>query len=859
MPATNHSCSSLGISTPKAPTAAEVEDGEVDDAKAAANATSIKPAPVETTTESKSLSAPVAASEPRKSDILLKREQHLREKEARAAATSSSITGRAETSRNATPSLLPERSNNLPKRPDAPIPPHRAPHQPPRHGDRRDGRDVNSRDSRLPDPVRLDRPGERSREYAGNDRRDPGSRDFARPADREPVPPRDRVRPDPPPRWTPDSARENAERAANNRGDNSGRLSRETNMPPLRTSAASSDRGPPVNQERLPLVNMERQEFINPERAALISGEKGSSRSDSPRRARDDPRDRPSSRPQSPRRYGSERDLPDPRRDDRTSRNGHNDVHTALRRVEDSQPPAGPRSERSTDRAGDWPSSDRSRDASAFQPTQLPRPPVDPDHGRLNSSARPPLDPNFGRLNVAPAQDIPSGPRGRDSRGNRMPNAPQPRRDGRVPTEAPRATTPEKQVPTGPSSTRQPRRTASGQLDQLTNPAVSTPNTPVTAPPAPPIHPDRLKHLGPQAVQPPTPTIHPDRLKALSETAPAPPAHQPTSHSKPSMPPVTTGGPPSGPKGSQSSPISSGPNGLSAPTGPSSAVERTRGGRRQLAGINTMLQQAQNGPDRMNFRGRGAARMNSGMHPETPNSAPSTPVVPPPPPPPPGRPEPSRDLINPERADLIIGSATPGDERERDRNAGRRSGRHSRRSSRSPPASDRTPDLKRSAREEDRSRDSKRSRRELPEDERLSRSEHRDRRGGERDSERERHQGKELREPMREQARDLMAGRDIGRDRERERDRDRDSTRRDGREREGGRESHETSWAGGNERGGDRAGDRGSGGRRGDSMRGDPRVEDRRDGRGARDEATRKRRSDDDSMIDRGHEKRPRR
>ena len=799
-------------------------------------------------------------AEPRKSDVLARREQHLRDKEAKAAATSASVTGRSESSRNVTPSTLPERSSNLPSRPDAPIPSHRMleRHQPPRHGDRRDGRDGrdsrdarDSRDPRLPDSNRLERPGERSREFPGSDRRDPGLRDFSRASDREPPPARERARPDPPPRWTADSARENAERAANNaRGETAGRLSRDANMPPPRSSAASSDRGPQVNSER--------QELINPERAALISGGKEPSRSDSPRRARDDPRDRPSSRPQSPRRHVSDRDLPESRRDDRASRNGHTDAHTPSRRGEESQPPAGPRSERPTDRASDRISSDRPRDASAFQPTQPPSRQVDPDHGRLNSSTRQALDPNYGRLNAAPVPDIPSGPRGRDSRGNRMPNAPPPRRDGRLPAEAPRPPTPEKQVPTGPSSTRQPRRSASGQFDQLSNAIGSTPNTPATASPAAGIHPDRLKHLGPQATQspqpsqPPTPTasagIHPDRLKALNETATAPSAHQPSNgRPRPPMPSVVTGGPPSGPKGSQSSPISSGPNGLSAPTGPASTVERARGGRRQLAGINTTLQQAgqQNGPDRMNVRGRGATRMSSGVQPETPISAPPTPVVPPPPPPPPGRPDLARDLINPGRTDLITGGGAPsGDERERDRTGGRRerSGRHSRRSSRSPPASDRTRDAKRGPPEEDRIRgDPKRG---PPEDERPARGEHRDRRGGERELERDRHQG---REPSREQGRDLMAGREGGRDRERERDRE--SVRRDGRDREGGRDAHDAGWAGGNERGG--------GGRRSD-VRGDPRGEDRRDGRGSRDDASRKRRSDGEGM-DRGHEKRPRR
>ncbi|KAG0646735.1 THO complex subunit 2 [Hyphodiscus hymeniophilus] len=860
--------SSVSASTPKATATAEVEDGEVDDAKTvtdAANTTTN----VSTGTEIASATKPSTAAPP-KSDVLLKREQILREREAaKAAATSAPALSRSEPSRNVTPGLLPERSSNLPSRPDAPIPPHRMLHQQPRHGDRRDGRDSRDRDSRIPDPNRLDRPSERSREFAGNDRRDPSQRDFPRPLDREPVPSRDRLRPDPPPRWNPDSARENAERAANNnRNDNSGRLSRETNMPPPRSLPASTDRGAAVNPARLDLVNSERQELINPERAALISGGmEPSSRSDSPRRTRDDPRDKASSRPQSPRRHGPDRDHPEARRDDPTNRNG-SDPHASSRRVEEPHPPAGPRSERPTDRASDWASSERPRDFSAFQSSQPSSRQIDPDHGRLNSTSRPQPDPNFGRLNPTPTPDVPSGPRG-TPRGNRMSNAPPPaagppRRDGRLPADTSRATSPEKQVPTGPSSTRHPRRSASGQFDQHSIAAGSAPSTPISSSLATAIHPDRLKHLGPQVAQPPSPTIHPDRLKAIGETAPPSFAQaQSNTSSRPPFPSVLTGGPPSGPKGSQSSPVSSGPNGLTAPTGPASAVERAPRGRRQIAGINTMLQQGaqQNGSDRMNIRGRNS-RMSAGMQPETPNSAPSTPIIPPPPPgPPPGRLELSRDLIIPERADLITGGV-PGssDERERDRNSGRRerSGRHSRRGSEGPPtSSERTRDLKRTAPDDDRSRDAKRVDRGPLDDERSARGEHRDRRGAERDSERERHPTREPRESARDPGRDMVAGRENGRDRERERDRERDPTRREGRDREPGRDAHDVGYTGFNERGLERGGDRSSGGRRSD-MRSDLRGEERRENRGPRDEAGRKRRSDGDGM-ERGHDKRPRR
>jgi THO complex subunit 2 len=862
----------MGASTPKPPTAVEVEDGEVDDAKisaATSNTSTAKPAtPARNTAEAKP-AAPTApaTNEPKRSDGLTRRDQILREKEPRASTPPPSQAGtpaRPEVTRNLNTSSLPERTNhNLPSRPDAPFPSRQQldRHPSSRHGDRRDGRDT-----RIPDSSRMDRPGDRSRDFLGPDHRriEANPRDFGRASDRGLGPDRERSRPDPPPRWTPESSRENLERSTNGaRGsDASGRLSRENGMPLLRTSAASSDRGP-INPERIPLVNPERQELINPERAALISGGKSPIRSDSPRRSRDDPRDR-TSRPQSPnRRHAADMDRQDSRRDERPNRNGLVELYGSSRgRTDDIQPPpAGPRSDRPIDRAGERSSGDRSRDASAFQPTISSSRSVDPDHGRLNPSPRQPPDPNFGRLNPAPAPapDIPSGPRDRNTRGNRLPSALQQRRDGR-PAEPPRPPTPEKKpptVPTGPSSNRHLRHSASGQFDTVSSAPPSVSTTPAAASPSSAIHPDRLKHLDPQTVQAPSQSqtanyapvagIHPDRLKAFSNetpSRPAPPANQASnSRSRPPLlPAAVTADPPSGPKGSQSGPISSGSNGLAAPTGPASANERAvRGGRRQLAGINTMLQQAgqQNGSDRMNVRGRG--RMSSTGLPETPISAPETPA---PLPPPPARPEPARDtgrvdLVNPERADLIIGSAPPGEDRDRDRNSRReRSGRHSHRSSRSP----------------DRNRDSKRG---PPEDERAPRSEHRDRRGSERgEPERDRHQGRSP--PAR---RDLMTGRDGGfggRDGDREKERDRDSARRDGRERNGGRDQHDAGWGGGADRGGERGGERG--GRRGENRNDEAHRRDSRDMRGPREDGGgRKRRSDEGGMDLRGHDKRPRR
>ncbi|TVY83037.1 THO complex subunit [Lachnellula suecica] len=836
--------SSLGILAPK-PT--EVEDGEVDDAKnPAAGSTTTAGQPASASTPGKlpedQPATPSASSivEPKKSEVLLRREQFLQRENAAAKLAHpqphSNVPSRPENPRNLTPSSAPDRGpHNLPSRPEVSFPGRQ---QPDRRGhtDRRDGRD-----SRLSDSNRTDRPGDRPRDYPPGDRRggEPNPRDFGRPSDRSGGSNHDRARLDPP-RWTADSPRDNLERTAlNNRmSENNGRLSRDNPMPPPRMNTASLDRGPTINPERLSQVAPERAEIIDPGRAALISsGNSSDVRSESPRRPREESRDRPAPRPLSPRRHASGRDHLDSRRDDRSGRNGPADGYPSSRGSMDepAPPPAGPRGDRPTDRVGDR------GDRSNFQQNQSQARPVDPEHGRLNS--RQPLDPNFGRLN-ATTQDIPSGPRDRNPRSNRA--APT-RRDGRVSSELPRPPTPEKQPPTGPS--RHPRRSGSGQFDSIaTTVANSLPTTPVAPSPSGSIHPDRLKHLGSQAQvtappPPPNPSaappMHPDRVNTFAPEIPvkSSPNHINSNHTRPPVPAVAAG-PPSGPKASQSSPITPGGNSFAAPTGPASSNERNRGRRgersgNQITAINTLIQQGgqQNAPER-GHRGRGTVRAGG----DTPISAPSTPVIPPPPPPPPphGRPDIrdiGRDMVNSERVDLITGNATPNDDREKERGSRReRSGRHSRRSSRS----------------QDRNRDPKRG---APEEDRASRSDHRDRRSDRSEGERERHQA-------RSPHRDIAQGREMGGSvRESARDRERDSGRRDsGRERDPARDGHDGGWPG--ERG-DRGPERGSSGRNSHN-RGEVRGEERRDGRG-REDGGRKRRSDGEGMMDRGHDKRPRR
>lgn len=841
--------SAANVSTPKA---GEVEDGEVDDAKNAAAGTKAS----KVASESKPAN-PVSQSAPEpkdgRSEVLITRERIRRENAAKALSSAQSHSNpppRPDSSRgNNTSAVLDRGPPSLPVRPEVPFP-GRSLDRHPRHPDRRDVRDQS----------RIDRPGDRPppREYPGNDRRggEPGPREFGRPSDRIPGPDRERTRPDPPPRWTPDSSRDNAniDRAvsANRSNDSSGRLPRENGMPPPRTLGVSGDRGaPPINPDRLDRishVNSERQEIINPERAALISSDV---RSESPRRHRDD-RERGPPRAQSPpRRHGADRDPPEGRRDDRPSRAVPGDVHVSSRGRNDeiAPPPAGPRNDRPSER-----SIERNDRSGAFQPPPLPRT-VDPNHGRLNAAA-PQQDANFGRLNPAPSQDIPSGPRDRHIRGNNRNTSGPARSDGRdsrvqLEQHIARPPTPDKQPPTGPASARHSRRTASGQFDNGALQSSSTPSTPTVGGPPTAMHPDRMRVIGSNPQTPiANPPMHPDRMKAAfgSEPHNRPPLPPNQMHNsgggrnRPPVPVVNTATPPLGPKGAQQSPITPSTNGMVPPTGPASTNEQRQqrggGARRQLTGINSMLQQAgqQNGPDRMNVRGRG--RVSAGMQQESPISAsPNSMIPPPPPPPPPGRPGPrdmSRDQI-PDRVELFANSeAPPSEDREKDRSSRRegRSGRHSRRTSRSP---DRPP------------RESKRT---VIEDERPSRSEHRDRRGGdraiEREAEREHH-------PGRSPHRDLVTGREPGvssREGGREH-RDRESGRRDVRERDVVRDPHEGPWSG--DRGSE---SRGGGGRNRDSGRGDERRGGERDIRG---DSGRKRRGEEGGLDSRGHDKRPRR
>ncbi|KAI1007657.1 hypothetical protein K3495_g574 [Podosphaera aphanis] len=780
--------SSLSLSTSK--TTTEVEDGEVDDAKTAGAPNFI--AHNNSAPEPRVIGPPAPVTmESRKSEILDRREQIKRENAAKISVpSSSSVPPRPEPPRGS----IPERVNHsLPSRPDSSFSTRDLMERHiPRNGDRRDIRNQDQRS--LERPARqVDRPREFSSERRSMEStpRDYGRSDRLG-SDRE------RSRPEPH-RWN-ESLRDNSDRTGTTRIE-SGRLSRENPVP--RTSVTATERGASTIPDRVLLINPERQERINLERAALISSEKDTPRSNSPRRARDEDPENKSPRPKSPRRHASEKTY-DSRWDERSTRVAPSEIqtnHSRSRKEDGLPPPAGPRSDRSNDR-------ERS---SATERSQFPPPPalptfIPPDHARINLPTGQQADPNFGRLNPAQSSaDIPSGPR--DvwiSRGNRMGSAPS-RHDNRMAVETHRPPTPERQPPTGPSSRHHRRGGSNGPADSVNPASIPLPMTPSTLSPVSGIHPDRLKSLGTSIIQHTPahqpPPIHPDRLRVLGET-PIQPSPNQSNRPRTQTPITPTLGPPSGPKGSIST--SSGPasNSLTAPTGPASASERAaRGTRRQLAGINTMLQQAgqQSNSDRSNIRGRRLNSSISGQETTNPVTFPSLHA---------SGPQPTRhdSTAEHERTDLITGGVAVTDERDRDRNGRReRSGRHSQRSSRSP------------ARE----REFKRG---MPEDERGYR-ERNTRRGEERDLERDaRHaarlSGEELIHSTRERDRERVGRRDV---------RERDLTR----DQELGDKA--------------RSGDTSRGGRSRDFKAG----EDRRDSRGGRAEDGRKRHGEDGGIDSR--------
>lgn len=867
----------------------DVEDGEVDDAKTlttaqavdAQNAKQLVPSAA-----SSNIALAPATGSTQDMSLPTSTEPAAREGTPKLTTNKPSLSvssTRSEVGRNSSiTSVLEKPHPGLPSRPDVPFPSHIPPdrHLPSRQGDRRDVHQ--SRVDRPSDGIR-----DRAREPLNFERRapEPLPRDMGRPGDRSLAVERDRDRHDSkrrgmePFRETRDGrdSRDHRDRGPldNSRlHDLDGRLSRSDDMQPPRSTVAESNVGAATNPDPP----------MNPARAAQIFGTAEAPRSEPARVSRDEHRDRPSSRPHSPRRdrfHGPDRDHPDARRNERPPSGRpppYIQEYTRGRHDEPQPSMAGSRG----DWTGDRGSFERSRDASAFQPTPPLARSLDPDHGRLNQSSRSPADPNYGRLNPAPASQIPSGPsRDRSNRnpvgGNRMASAPQPRFDPRPsPQEPARPPTPDKQPPTGPAASRAPRRTGSGIFEPPTSAPLPTPTTPAASSPTAGVHPERLRHIDPITTQQAGPNIaaqvpqqpvvapsasvptgvHPSRLQAFQEDHPqarqGPPPIQTSNvnSSAPRPPSPLTAGPPSGPKSLQSTSNSiMSPNGITPPTGPSSANDRNQ--RTTLRQIQNTINQAghRGAPERMSERGtniRGRSSRNSLAGPISdlpPSPVPLTSV---------GLPtnrdgagsgvnDRGRDLINPDRpVDLFPSRAPNGADNERDREReradsrsgvgarreGARSGRHSRRASRS-----RSP--VRDA-ERDRERDRARERGAGPIDD-GGRGEYRDRvgRGG--------------------------AGGADGRD---PRHGERDLRRRDGEKGRDGRDllpqpRNEPEWGGGAAGlGVGGGGGPGPGGPRRDMRSsGDARRDTRSDGSG------RKRRGEEGGMGSdiRGHDKRPRR
>ncbi|KAI1152059.1 transcription factor/nuclear export subunit protein 2-domain-containing protein [Nemania diffusa] len=374
-------------------------------------------------------------------------------------------------------------------------------------------------------------------------------------------------------------------------------------MPP---PSQSESPGPTVNPERAWLINADRptdrtidrpddrSSTMNPARVALLSDG---------RHPREDSRDPNSSRVASPRRGDrSESHGGDPTRDERRMHRGESHAPGRDQRNESQLTPV--RSGRTADHESDRSLNERPRESPAF-PSQAPLARGEPEHGRLNMQ-----DPEYGRLSSIPSigdmGNPPEGPRGRGRNVTRGPaNIPQARPEPRQPgNDGNRLVSPERyHPPTGPSSSRQ-RRNQNG-LQHAPSSSSSAPAGPAALPG---MHPERLRQLNagivgnPPPAQstyaPPVPTpvsVHPDRMAQIGpQVSTTGNPHQGGRSllplQTPDRPPL--GVPPIHRPSPTSLPIAPGAdnNPMSAPTGPAAANDRSRNGRRQLSGINSILQ-----------------------------------------------------------------------------------------------------------------------------------------------------------------------------------------------------------------------------------------------------------------------------
>ena len=402
-------------------------------------------------------------------------------------------------------------------------------------------------------------------------------------------------------------------------------------------------RGPEADQSsrsRRPEQSSGAMEGVNPSRAAMI----GDGQDHTPSRpSRDLARERGGAITNSPRRGGRHADggaLHEPPLDDRSGRPQLSDPRAGGRESH-GQPPPSPPSQgayRPSDRAAE-----QHVEKAGREPHPFPRYPPRETEADPRSTTH--YDQNYGRLNpVQAAPEIPSGPRGRtrgSARGNQ--GAPQggsgpPRGDGRFPApEMPRPPSPgpsqERYLPTGPASGR------SGRSSFEHGQPLSVPGGPIDNP----AHMDRARGgygmtndapIPDPASNPPGSGVHPDRLAQMrgpnSSLPPPPPApvasrqhHGHGRHAAPSHYPPES--PVQYPHQSSNSQMSQ-PVDINVPTGPSAGTERSRGGgRRQLAGIQSTLQQASaNMPDVSRSTSNGNLRRGQQLPPSLPPPVQST-------------------------------------------------------------------------------------------------------------------------------------------------------------------------------------------------------------------------------------------
>ncbi|KAI1179390.1 transcription factor/nuclear export subunit protein 2-domain-containing protein [Nemania sp. FL0916] len=627
---------STGISTRTKP-GLEEEDGEVKDGGASlANSQAAAAGNVMNTSLAHSASSqrqgPVPLTQKADSKPVLSRPT------TPGMVPTSSITapsGRLESGRPSTLAPMPSGMHGLPSRPEVPFPAHfsydkfgtiKTLHPPRDHKDHRDGRDhrdprdlremreprdLGPRDARdLRDPrshrLQEDSRPPRQRDYQVSDRRvqEPPTRDSHRLE-------RDR------PPHRPDSSRlvetgpqdrdlhQSRDRSSVGvnipRGVDASREAREIPAPVKQMPTPQSESpGPTVNPERARLINADRPD----DRSSGMNLGRVTRLNDS-RYPREDSRDRNSARVASPRRGDrSESHGGESSRDERRMHRG--ELHAQGRDQRSEPQSTVTRSSRAADHEGDRPGVDRPRGESLAFSGQPSSNRGEPEQGRLNM-----LDPEYGRLSSIPSigdmGNPPEGPRGRGRNTTRGPgNIPQTRPEPRqLGSDGHRPASPERHhPPTGPSMSRQ-RRNQNG-LQHVPIQSSSVAPGPGTLPG---MHPERLRQMNPNtggnplstqpSYAPPIPTsttVHPDRIAQIVPQStntnnshmggrPHPPplqtpdrvplgmtsTHRPSPASLPNVP------------GTDNSP-------MSAPTGPAAANDRSRNGRRQLSGINSILQ-----------------------------------------------------------------------------------------------------------------------------------------------------------------------------------------------------------------------------------------------------------------------------